>query len=55
MHPFDVECHANRQPFAANGLISTKQELSKTHHRFDDAKNRPVSWFSKKWTFGGKK
>jgi len=46
MHPFDAECQANRQPFAANGLMSAQQELPTTHHRFDDAQNRPGGNFS---------
>ena len=40
MHPLDVPGHSNQAPLAADAIEPAQQELSESHHRFDDAEHR---------------
>ena len=40
MHPLDVPGHSNQAPLATDAIEPAQQELSETHHRFDDAEYR---------------
>ena len=40
MHPLDVPGHSNQAPLAADAIEPAQQELSESHHRFDNAEHR---------------
>ena len=39
-HAFQIPGHTDQAPFPADRVLASQQELTKTHHRFNDAEHR---------------